>query len=142
MIYTDMTKKALKLSFEAHKYQIDKSGMPYVYHPFHLAEQMKDENTTIVALLHDVVEDTDITIDDIRKIGFNEEVCEALKLMTHDDNVPYIEYVKKLKSNPIAKTVKIADLEHNSDLTRLDIVDEKALMRVEKYKRAMEELLK
>ena len=142
MIYTNMTKKALKLSFEAHKDQIDKSGMPYVYHPFHLAEQMKDENTTIVALLHDVVEDTDITIDDIRKMGFNEEVCEALKLMTHDDNVPYIEYVKKLKSNPIAKTVKIADLKHNSDLTRLDTVDEKALKHVEKYKRAMEELLK
>ena len=142
MIYTDMTKKALKLSFEAHKDQIDKSGMPYVYHPFHLAEQMKDEDTTIVALLHDVVEDTYITVDDIRKMGFNEEVCEALKLMTHDDNVPYIEYVKKLKSNPIAKAVKIADLAHNSDLTRLDIVDEKALMRVEKYKRAMEQLLK
>ena len=137
-----MTKKALKLSFEAHKDQIDKSGMPYVYHPFHLAEQMKDEDTTIVALLHDVVEDTYITVDDIRKMGFNEEVCEALKLMTHDDNVPYIEYVKKLKSNPIAKAVKIADLAHNSDLTRLDIVDEKALMRVEKYKRAMEQLLK
>ena len=137
-----MTKKALKLSFEAHKDQVDKSGMPYVYHPFHLAEQMKDENTTIVALLHDVAEDTDIAIDDIRKMGFNEEVCKALKLMTHDDNVPYIEYVKKLKSNPIAKAVKIADLAHNSDLTRLDVVDEKALMRVEKYKRAMEELLK
>lgn len=137
-----MTKKALKLSFEAHKDQVDKSGMPYVYHSFHLAEQMKDENTTIVALLHDVAEDTDIAIDDIRKMGFNEEVCKALKLMTHDDNVPYIEYVKKLKSNPIAKAVKIADLAHNSDLTRLDVVDEKALMRVEKYKRAMEELLK
>ena len=142
MIYTDMTKKALKLSFEAHKNQVDKSGMPYVYHPFHLAEQMNDENTTIVALLHDVAEDTDITVEDIRKRGFNNEVCEALKLMTHDDNVPYIEYVKKLKSNPIAKAVKIADLAHNSDLTRLDVVDEKALMRVEKYKRAMEELLK
>ena len=142
MIYTDMTKKALKLSIEAHKDQVDKSGMPYVYHPFHLAEQMKDENTTIVALLHDVAEDTDITVDDIRKMGFSNEVCEALKLMTHDDNVPYIEYVKRLKSNPIAKAVKIADLAHNSDLTRLDAVDEKALKRVEQYKRAMEELLK
>ena len=141
MIYTDMTKKALKLSFEAHKDQVDKSGMPYIYHPFHLAEQMKDEDTTIVALLHDVVEDTDITVDDIRKMGFNEEVCEALKLMTHDDNVPYIEYVSKLKRNPMAKIVKIADLEHNRDLTRLNAVDEKALKRVEKYKRAMEELL-
>ena len=137
-----MTKKALKLSFEAHKNQVDKSGMPYVYHPFHLAEQMNDENTTIVALLHDVPEDTDITVEDIRKMGFNEEVCEALKLMTHDDNVPYMDYIKKLRNNQIAKTVKLADLKHNSDITRLDIVDEKALMRVEKYKRAMEELLK
>lgn len=137
MIYTDMTKKALKLSFEAHKDQVDKSGMPYVYHPFHLAEQMNDENTTIVALLHDVAEDTNITVDDIRKMGFNEEVCVALKLMTHDENVPYMNYVKKLKDNPIAKAVKLADLKHNSDLTRLDIVDEKVLKRVDKYKMAI-----
>lgn len=137
MIYTDMTKKALKLSFEAHKDQVDKSGMPYVYHPFHLAEQMNDENTTIVALLHDVAEDTNITVDDIRKMGFSEEVCVALKLMTHDENVPYMDYVKKLKDNPIAKAVKLADLKHNSDLTRLDIVDEKVLKRVDKYKMAI-----
>ena len=142
MIYTDMTKKALKLSFEAHKDQIDKSGIPYVYPPYHLAEQMTDENTTIVALLHDVAEDTDITVEDIRKMGFSEKICEALSLMTHDKNVSYMEYVKKLKSNPIAKVVKLADLKHNSDLTRLDAADEKALKRVEKYKRAMEELLK
>ena len=136
MIYTDMTKKALKLSFEAHNGQIDKSGMPYVFHPFHLAEQMKDENTVIVALLHDVAEDTDITVDDIRKMGFGEEVCEALRLMTHDENVPYMEYIKEIKSNPIAKAVKLADLQHNSDLTRLDTVTEKDKKRVEKYREA------
>ena len=141
MIYTDMTKKALKLSFEAHKEQVDKSGMPYVYHPFHIAEQMKDEDTTIVALLHDVVEDTDITVEDVRKMGFSEDVCEALSLMTHDENVPYMEYVKKLKKNPIAKAVKLADLKHNSDLTRLDAVDEKTLKRVGKYKCAMKILI-
>ena len=141
MIYTDMTKKALKLSFEAHKEQVDKSDMPYVYHPFHIAEQMKDEDTTIVALLHDVVEDTDITVEDIRKMGFSEDVCEALSLMTHDENVPYMEYVKKLKKNPIAKAVKLADLKHNSDLTRLDAVDEKTLKRVGKYKCAMKILI-
>lgn len=138
MIYTDMTKKAMKLSFEAHKDQVDKSGIPYVYHPFHLAEQMIDEDTTIVALLHDVAEDTDITIDDIRKMGFSEDVCVALKLMTHDKNVPYMEYIKKIKTNPIAKAVKLADLKHNSDLTRLDTVDEKALKRADKYKIAIE----
>ena len=142
MIYTDMTKKALKLSFEAHKNQVDKSGMPYVYHPFHLAEQMKDENTTVVALLHDVAEDTEVTVEDIREMGFSDEVCDALCIMTHDKDVPYMEYVKRLKDNPIAKAVKLADLQHNSDLTRLDEVDEKALKRVEKYKQAIEELLK
>ena len=71
MIYTTGTKKALKLCFEAHKEQVDKSGAPYVFHPFHLAEQMKDERTTIVALLHDVVEDTDYTFDNLRNMGFD-----------------------------------------------------------------------
>ena len=137
MIYTELTKKALKLSFEAHKDQVDKSGMPYVYHPFHLAEQMETEETVIVALLHDVVEDTDYTLDDIRAMGFSDSVVEALALMTHDKSVPYMDYVAKIKSNPIAKAVKLADLKHNSDLSRLDFVDEKALKRVEKYKTAM-----
>ncbi len=90
MIYTDITKKALKLCFEAHKDQLDKSGMPYVFHPFHLAEQMEDELTTAVALLHDVVEDSGYTLDDLRAMGFPAEVTEAIALMTHDDAVPYL----------------------------------------------------
>ena len=133
MIYTDLTKKALKLSFEAHKNQVDKSGIPYVYHPFHLAEQMGTEETVIVALLHDVVEDTDYTLDDISAMGFPNSVVEALALMTHDKSVPYMDYVEKIKENPIAKAVKLADLRHNSDLSRLDTVDEKALKRAKKY---------
>lgn len=137
MIYTDMTKKALKLCFEAHKEQTDKSGMPYVFHPFHLAEQMDDEETTVVALLHDVIEDTHYTIDDLTAMGFNKAVADAIALMTHADRVDYMDYVRAIKENPIAKAVKLADLAHNSDLTRLDIVDEKALRRVEKYKQAM-----
>ena len=137
MIYTELTKKALKLCFEAHKDQVDKSGLPYVHHPFHLAEQMETEDTVIVALLHDVVEDTEYTLDDIRAMGFPEQVIEALSYMTHDDSVPYMDYVAKIKENPIATTVKLADLRHNSDLTRLDVIDEKALGRVEKYGRAI-----
>ena len=137
MIYTDLTKKALKISFDAHKDQLDKSGMSYVYHPFHLAEQMDDEYSTCVSLLHDVVEDTDTTLDDLAKI-FPKEVTDAIALMTHDDNVPYLDYVRTIKSNPIASKVKLADLKHNSDLTRLDTVDDKALERVEKYKKAIE----
>lgn len=137
MIYTENTKRAMKLCFEAHKEQVDKSGMPYVFHPFHLAEQMHDEKTTIVALLHDVIEDTDYTFEDLRVAGFDNEIIEALKLMTHDDSVPYMEYVTAIKSNPIASAVKLADLEHNSDLSRLDVIDEKALKRKEKYATAI-----
>lgn len=138
MIYTKLTKKALQLCFEAHKNQVDKTGLPYVFHPFHLAEQMTDEISTICALLHDVVEDTDYTFDDIREMGFSKEVVDVLRLLTHEDGVPYMDYVEKISANPIAKQVKLADLRHNSDLTRLDVIDEKALQRNEKYKKAIE----
>ena len=138
MIYTPLTKKALKLCFEAHKNQVDKTGLPYVFHPFHLAEQMKDEYSTVCALLHDVVEDTEYTFEDLINMGFPNEVVEALKLLTHADDVPYMDYVKALSVNPIAKAVKIADLTHNSDTSRLDFVDEYALKREEKYKKALE----
>ena len=138
MIYTPMTKIALKLCFEAHKDQIDKSGMPYVFHPFHLAEQMADENTTIVALLHDVIEDTEYTLDDLRKFGFAEDVLSAISLMTHSDDVPYMEYVMKIKTNPIAKAVKLADLKHNSDMSRLDQITQTDEERAKKYKQAIE----
>lgn len=137
MIYTKMTKAALNLCFEAHKNQRDESGMPYVFHPFHLAEQMKDEKTTIVALLHDVVEDTDVTLDDIRNMGFDDEVVAAIELMTHDPNVPYMEYVSQIKKNPISKAVKLADLYHNSDITRLDEVTARDEERLKKYAEAI-----
>jgi (p)ppGpp synthase/HD superfamily hydrolase len=137
MIYTEKTKKALKFCFEAHKEQRDKSDMPYVFHPFHLAEQMETEETTIVALLHDVVEDTPYTFADLEQMGFGVDVLDALKLLTHDESVDYMDYVAEIKKNPIAKAVKMADLRHNSDLSRLDEVTEKALNRREKYLQAM-----
>ena len=137
MIYTPKTKMALKLCFAAHKEQTDKSGMPYVFHPFHLAEQMQTEEATIAALLHDVVEDTDYTLQDLAAMGFDPVVIDALALLTHDDATPYMDYVRAIKENPIARAVKIADLKHNSDLSRLDAVDEKALQRAEKYRQAL-----
>lgn len=142
MIYTEKTKKALKLSFEAHKDQKDKSGMPYVFHPFHLAEQMDTEDSTIVALLHDVVEDSRFTLEDLVSFGFESHIIDAISLMTHAEGVDYMEYVKKIKENPLARKVKLADLAHNSDLTRMDAVDEKVLSRREKYQKAIEFLLK
>ncbi len=140
MIYTDKTKAALKLCYEKHQGQLDKSGIPYVFHPFHLAEQMSDENTTIVALLHDIIEDTDCTAELLYEKGFSAEVIEAIQLMTHKKGVDYMDYVREIAKNPIARAVKIADLKHNSDLTRLDVIDEKALSRREKYQKALESL--
>lgn len=137
MIYTPKTKMALRLCFDAHKEQTDKSGMPYVFHPFHLAEQMDTEETTIVALLHDLIEDTDHTVEDLINMGFSKTVTDAIVLMTHAEGVDYMDYVRAIKGDPIAKTVKLADLKHNSDLTRLDTVDEKALIRREKYLKAI-----
>lgn len=142
MIYTKDTKKALRLCFDAHINQTDKSGLPYVFHPFHLAEQMKTEETTIVALLHDVVEDTDITLEDLKEKGFNKEIIDAIALMTHDDDTDYMDYVREIKKNPIAKAVKLADLRHNSDLSRMDVIDEKVLERRKKYLEAIEILEK
>ena len=136
MIYTPLTKKAIKLAYEAHKDQYDKSGLPYITHPLHLAEYMDDEYTTVTALLHDVVEDTDITLDDLAK-EFPEEVIEAIKLLTHQKDIPYMDYVAKIKTNDIAKTVKIADLEHNSNLTRLNHITDKDLDRIIKYQKAL-----
>ena len=133
MIYTAETKKALKLCFDAHKNQTDKSGLPYVFHPFHLAEQMETEETVVAALLHDVVEDTEYTFDDLREMGFSENVISALMLLTHDPATDYMEYVAEIKKNPIAKAVKLADLRHNSDLSRLDNISGEALLRRKQY---------
>ena len=137
MIYTPKTKQAMKLCYEAHRDQTDKSGIPYVFHPIHVAEQMTDEVTTIVALLHDVVEDTDYTLEDLRAMGFGEEVIDALALLTHKKHVPYLQYVYQIKDNRIARAVKLADLRHNSDSSRMDELDEKAMARLEKYKAAI-----
>ena len=137
MIYTEMTNKAMVLAYEAHQGQYDKSGLPYVFHPFHLAEQMDTEEAVTAALLHDVAEDTDYTLEDLRSMGFPDAVTDALALLTHDPSVPYLEYVERLKSNPIARSVKLADLTHNSDLSRLPAITEKDLERVEKYRKAM-----
>lgn len=139
MIYTPLTKKALQLCFDAHKDQKDKTGMPYVFHPFHLAEEMRDEISTVCALLHDVVEDTDYTLEDLAEMGFPKEAIDAIALLTHDPAVPYFDYVMDISKNPIAKAVKLADLAHNSDLTRMEKseITEWELKRNEKYKKAI-----
>ncbi len=134
MIYTPLTKKAMILACRAHEGQVDKSGLPYIHHPLHLAEQMEDELTTCVALLHDVVEDTEVTFEDLK--DFPQEVLAALRLLTHDPEISYLDYVRKIAEDPVAKAVKIADLNHNRDLTRLNAVTPRDLARAEKYAKA------
>ena len=109
MIYTALTVKAMQIAYQAHHGQTDKIGCPYVFHPFHLAEQMQDEYTTCAALLHDVVEDTDMMIEQLAD-EFPEPIIEAIKLLTHQEGIDYFEYIRGLKGNDIAKAVKLADL--------------------------------
>lgn len=137
MIYTELTKKAMVLCYKAHEGQMDKGGAPYVFHPFHIAEQMKTEDATVVALLHDVLEDSFYSLEDLKSLGFSDAVCDAVDLMTHKKDMPYMEYIQKIKENPLARAVKLCDLLHNSDITRLDAVREKDLRRIEKYKQAI-----
>lgn len=138
MIYTRLTKLAMRLCFERHREQVDKCGIPYPFHPFHVAESMTDEKTTCVALLHDILEDTETTKEELLELGFPGDVVEAICLMTHEDGVPYLDYVRQIGTDPIARAVKISDLKHNSDLSRLDTVTEADLKRVEKYGKALE----
>lgn len=140
MIYTQMTKKAMTLAYAAHHGQLDKSGVPYIFHPIHLAEQMDDEISCCVALLHDTVEDTHVTLEDLA-MEFPREVVDAVALMTHAQGVDYYDYVRAIRTNPVSTKVKLADLRHNSDQSRCvgsDISAQRLAAWQEKYRRAFE----
>ena len=117
MIYTPLTIKAMNIAYTAHHGQFDKAGVPYIFHPLHLAEAMDEEYACCAALLHDTVEDTHVTLEQLA-VEFPAEVVEAVKLLTHVPNTDYFEYIRAIRSNPIARKVKLADLAHNSDATR------------------------
>ena len=135
-------KLAYAIAYVAHKGQVDKVGKDYINHPLTVASYCKTEDERVVALLHDVVEDTNITLEDLSKF-FDSNIIDALKLLTHDDDTPYMEYVARIKENEIAKAVKIADLTHNMDLSRFENPTKWDYDRVEyKYKPAMEILKK
>ncbi len=142
MIYTPLTKKATRLAYTAHHGQVDKAGIPYIFHPMHLAEQMDDELSCVCALLHDVVEDTAVTMEELA-VDFPAEVIRVLKLLTHGDNEDYFDYVRRLKDDPIAKKVKLADLAHNCDQSRVTgtLSEEKLLYFRQKYQKAKELLM-
>lgn len=117
MIYTVLTNKALRIAYEAHQGQVDKAGLPYIFHPFHLAEQMTDEISTCVALLHDVAEDTDVSLDELAR-EFPPEVMASLRKLTHQPGVVYADYIIGLRDDQVARKVKMADIRHNSDMSR------------------------
>ncbi len=142
MIYTEQTVRAMQIAYDAHHGQTDKGGVPYIFHPIHLAEQMQDEETTTAALLHDVVEDTPYTLKKLASAGISATVLEAVKLLTHEEGVAYMEYVERLSHNRIARAVKCADLRHNSDRTRLTDCGENTEKRLKKYKKALKLLEK
>ena len=140
MIYTELTNRALKLAYEAHHGQVDKGGVPYIFHPIHLAEQMEDETAVCAALLHDVVEDTSVTLERLAR-EFPREVVEAVRLLTREKGTDYFDYVRAIRQNPVARAVKRADLVHNADESRLagsGMPEEVQARRREKYRRALE----
>lgn len=140
MIYTHLTKLAMKIAYDAHRDQTDLSGVPYVFHPYHLAEQMDDEKSTIIALLHDVVEDSRYDFDDLAIFGFGSDIINTLKLLTRDKSVSYEDYIKGLVDDPYAVKVKTADLIHNSDNTRCGHDTPKTEKLKQRYKSALEYL--
>lgn len=132
--------RAIELAKQHHEGQTDKAGKPYIEHPLRVMNQVESEEEKIVAVLHDIVEDTDISLDDLRSEGFSEEVVSAVECLTKQDGENYDSYIERISFNPLAVKIKLADLEDNSDLTRLPEVTDKDLERIEKYDKALEKL--
>ena len=132
--------KAFLLCMVKHWKQKDKAGKRYVWHPIHVMINVKGYNEKIVALLHDIVEDTEVTVPDLKNLKFSKEVIEAVDVITKKKDQEYFSYLKLIKDNSIAKKVKIEDLKHNSDLKRLRSITQKDIDRAIKYKKAIDYL--
>lgn len=138
MVYSKTVKKAIHLACQAHMDQKDQDGYPYIFHVIHVAEQMDTEDETIVALLHDVLEDSkNINEKILIDKGIPMRLIGSLMFLKHDGNIPYFDYIERIKTDPIARKVKLIDLYHNSDLPRLHKVTGDDIKRVEKYKKAI-----
>lgn len=131
-----MLEKARKIAEKAHAGQRDKGGNPYILHPIRVMERCETELEKITAVLHDVLEDSEYTLEDLRKEGFADEILEALICLTHLEGEGYMEYIERVCKNPLATRVKYADLQDNMDLSRILHPTEKDYARLEKYKKA------
>lgn len=137
MLYTPLVNRALEICYNAHKDQKDKAGLPYILHPFTVAHAMPNEEDYIcAALLHDVIENSYYTADDLRQNGFNENIIKAVEILTRPADIDYMDYIDTIKHHTVAREVKMADLIHNMDLGRLPKCTEKDLKRAEKYRKA------
>jgi len=128
--------KALEVAKRAHRGQKDKAGVDYILHPLAVAGMLETEKEKTIALLHDVVEDSNITLDDLKSMGFDDDVIQAVKVLTKDGS-EYSEYLQRVKINTLTRTVKIADLSHNMDLSRIPNPTEDDYQRIEKYKKSI-----
>lgn len=128
--------KAAEIALRAHQGQTDKAGKPYIGHVTRVSSRCHTSSAKVVALLHDVLEDTDTTPEDLLHQGFPQDIIDCLLLMTRQDGQDYEEYVRRLSANPVCREVKIADLEDNMDIRRLPSLKERDLLRIQKYHKA------
>ena len=128
---------AIALARRAHLGQTDKAGKDYIQHPLRVTANCTSDNAKIVGVLHDVVEDSDTTLDDLQQMNFAPEVVEAVALLTKSGDIEYSNYIAQIKNNAIAREVKIADLRDNMDLSRIAQPGEKDFKRLEKYRGAL-----
>jgi (p)ppGpp synthase/HD superfamily hydrolase len=134
---TQTLERAIAIAATAHAGQVDKGGAPYILHPLKVMLRMSRLEERIVAVLHDVVEDCDISLEDLRQEGFSEEVLTAIESVTKVPDESYEDFVERAAQNPIGRVVKLADLEENSDLSRIASPSWEDLERIEKYRRAI-----
>lgn len=135
LLESEIVSKALRLATAAHSGQVDKAGVDYIRHPIAVAESLNTEEEQTAALLHDVVEDTTLTLEDLKREGFSDRVLDAVQHLTHGKNESREAYLRRVKENPLAVRIKLADLAHNSDLSRIKCPTEKDVARVERYKK-------
>ncbi|WP_046225499.1 HD domain-containing protein [Paenibacillus dauci] len=133
--------RAIILATRAHSGQVDRSGQPYILHPLRVMLKVSSEEARIVAVLHDVLEDTDVTAHDLAAEGFSEEIVEAVQAMSRHEDESYEDFVLRAKQNSLARTVKMADIEDNMDPSRNVEPSEKDMERLSKYGRALDELM-
>lgn len=131
-------KKAHEIAKKAHAGQVDKAGGDYIKHPEAVASFVNTAEEMAIAYLHDVLEDTEITAADLLNAGIPHKVVEAVQVLTKEKYTPYFEYLSRVKENSLARTVKLADLKHNSDRSRLARITDKDLKRLEKYRKAIQ----